>query len=114
MILIIRHLFHKNYVGLAIWPFIILRESHLKEDAVLLNHERIHLKQQWELLILPFYALYGIEWLLGWFKYGDSRKSYQNISFEREAYRNEFNLNYLSERKVFGFMKYLWGQSSRL
>ncbi len=113
MILVFRHFFYKNYVGLCLWPFIILKETKLKQNAVLINHERIHLKQQQELLILPFYVPYAMEWLLGFLWYGDSHKAYQNISFEREAYRNEFNLDYLSERRIFGFMKYLWRQSSR-
>ncbi|MCW5517917.1 hypothetical protein [Muriicola sp. Z0-33] len=107
MILIIKHLFHKNYVGLSLWPFIILKNDRLKEDAILINHERIHLKQQIELLILPFYIIYVVEWLIRTLIYFDSYKAYQNISFEREAYRNEKNMDYLKERKPLSFFKYL-------
>ena len=109
MILVSRYFFYKNYVGLSLWPFIILREAELKEDAILINHERIHLKQQLELLILPFYFLYLLEWTLRYLYYMDSYKAYQNISFEREAYNNEDNLNYLGERRPFNFIKYIWG-----
>lgn len=109
MILVSRYFFYKNYVGLSLWPFIILREAELKEDAILINHERIHLKQQLELLILPFYFLYLLEWTLRYLYYMDSYKAYQNISFEREAYNNEDNLNYLEERRPFSFIKYIWG-----
>ena len=108
MIVIIRHFFYSNYVGLSLWPFIILKDVHLKQDAVLINHERIHLHQQQELFILPFYILYISEWLLRTILYFDSYKAYQNISFEREAYQNELNMEYLSERKRFSFIKYLW------
>lgn len=108
MILVSKHFFHKNYVGLTLWPFIILKNSSLKKDAVLINHERIHLKQQQELLLLPFYILYFLEWVLRCIYYLDSYKAYKNISFEREAYVNERNLNYVSERKPFSFIKYLW------
>lgn len=108
MIVIIRQFFYRNYVGLSLWPFIILKNVHLKQDAVLINHERIHLQQQQELLILPFYFLYVSEWLLRTVLYFDSYKAYQNISFEREAYQNELNMEYLSERKRFSFIKYLW------
>lgn len=108
MIVIIRHFFYSNYVGLSLWPFIILKNVHLKQDEVLINHERIHLRQQLELLILPFYFLYITEWLLRTLLYFDSYKAYQNISFEREAYQNELNMEYLSERKRFSFIKYLW------
>ncbi len=107
MILVIKQFFHKDYVGLSLWPFIILKEIRLREDAVLINHERIHLKQQLEMLILPFYLLYIMEWLLRTLIYRDSYKAYQNISFEREAYQNEDNLAYLNKRKPFNFIKYL-------
>ncbi|WP_291866729.1 hypothetical protein [Maribacter sp.] len=108
MILIFKHFFYKNYVGLSLWPFIILKDNTLKGDIVLINHEKIHLKQQQELLILPFYIWYVTEWLLRSLLYLDSYKAYQNISFEREAYCNENNLDYLNQRKFFSFIKYLW------
>ncbi len=107
MILVIRHFFHKNYVGLSLWPFIILKDDHLKEDTVLINHERIHLRQQLELLLLPFYVLYVSEWLIRTLVYFDSYKAYQNISFEREAYYNENNTEYIRDRRPFSFIKYL-------
>jgi len=110
MILVSKYFFYKNYVGLSLWPFIILRETELKEDTILINHERIHLKQQRELLILPFYFLYLLEWALRFLFYMDSYKAYRNISFEREAYSNEKDLNYLSVRRPFDFIKYIWGQ----
>lgn len=107
MILVFKHFFYRNYVGLSLWPFIILKEDALKKDEALINHERIHLKQQRELLILPFYILYISEWLLRTLLYLDSYRAYQNISFEREAYANEGDKDYLSRRKTFGFLDYL-------
>ena len=107
MIVIIRRLFYRNYVGLSIWPFIILKENHLKEDVVLLNHERIHLRQQLELLVLPFYIFYVVEWLIRCCIYWDPYEAYQRLSFEQEAYRHEKDLEYLSERKAFSFLKYI-------
>ncbi len=108
MIVVIRQFFYKNYVGLSLWPFIILKNVNLKQDAVLINHERIHLQQQQELLLIPFYFLYLSEWLLRSLLYFDSYKAYQNISFEREAYHNEINMEYLTKRKRFSFIKYFW------
>jgi len=107
MILVIRHFFYKNYVGLSLWPFIILKDIQLKDDVVLINHEKIHLKQQVELFILPFYMVYVLEWLIRSVIYFDSYRAYQNISFEREAYDNEKNLDYVGTRKPFSFIKYL-------
>ena len=107
MILVFKHFFYKSYVGLSFWPFIILKHDALKEDTVLINHERIHLKQQIELLILPFYLLYVSEWLLRSLFYLNFYKGYQNISFEREAYYNEHDLDYTRKRKFFSFIKYI-------
>ena len=107
VILIFKHFFYKNYVGLSLWPFIILKEGALRTDDVLINHERIHLRQQRELLLVPFYILYFSEWILRTVLYLDSYRAYQNISFEREAYANERDMEYLSKRKRFGFMQYL-------
>ncbi|MEO9512655.1 MAG: hypothetical protein ABJN84_06670 [Flavobacteriaceae bacterium] len=107
MILVFKHFFYRNYVGLSLWPFIFLKEGSLKKDEVLINHERIHLKQQQELLIVLFYILYISEWILRTILYLNSYRAYQNISFEREAYANEDNMDYLSHRKTFGFLDYL-------
>jgi len=107
MILVFKHFFYKNYVGLSFWPFIILKNDALKTDIVLINHEKIHLKQQIELLILPFYLFYVAEWLVRSLFYLSFYRGYQNISFEREAYANEHNLNYSNERRPFSFIRYL-------
>ncbi|MCL6273665.1 hypothetical protein M3P19_06570 [Muricauda sp. 2012CJ35-5] len=107
MILVFKHFFYRNYVGLSLWPFIILKEGALKSDEVLINHERIHLKQQRELLIIPFYFIYLLEWLLRTLLYLNSYRAYQNISFEREAYANERDMDYLSRRKAYSFLNYL-------
>ncbi|AIY12064.1 hypothetical protein [Cellulophaga baltica] len=107
MILVSRLFFVKNYVGLTLWPFIILRDDALKKDVILINHEKIHLKQQTELLVVFFYVLYLMEWSIRCICYLNSYKAYKNISFEREAYANERNLNYPTERKAFSFIKYL-------
>ncbi|MGC1516907.1 MAG: hypothetical protein WA810_15140 [Maribacter sp.] len=107
MILVFKHFFYKNYVGLSLWPFIFLKNGNLRKDATLINHEKIHLRQQQELLILPFYVLYIGEWAIRTLWYMDSYRAYQNISFEREAYTQEAQMDYLSNRKAFSFIKYL-------
>ena len=108
MILIVQpKLLRKNYNGITLWPFVIVRHKFLCEDGCFLNHERIHLRQQLELLIIPFYIWYGIEFLVRWITYKNRYLAYRNISFEREAYFNENNLVYLKERKIWSFLKYL-------
>lgn len=106
MIVIFTYFIPKNYYGITIYPFIFLKNKELKKDTVLINHEKIHLKQQLELLIIPFYLLYGAEWLIKLLKYKNRYLAYRNLSFEREAYENEHNLNYLKNRKLFNFLHY--------
>jgi hypothetical protein len=97
----------KGYVGVTIFPFVFLKCKALKEDVVLLNHEKIHLKQQLELLIIPFFVIYGFEFLIRLLQYKRWSLAYRNISFEREAYFQEAQLNYLKHRRLYSFLKYL-------
>jgi hypothetical protein len=86
----------KGISALAFYPFIFIApDTEITEE--LINHEQIHLRQQIELLIIPFYIWYLIELYT---------KGYMNISFEKEAYANEDNLKYLKTRKLFAFFKY--------
>jgi hypothetical protein len=107
MILISKYLVPKGYTGVAIYPFVFLKHYKLKTDEVLVNHEYIHLKQQLELLVIPFYMFYGFEFLIRLLQYRRWKTAYRNISFEREAYINESNLEYLERRKAWQFLKYL-------
>ena len=108
MILIVnRMLIPRRFNGWVFWPFIFVRHKQLKRDRVFLNHERIHLRQQIELLVLPFFLWYGLEFLLRLIQYRNAYRAYRNISFEREAYDNENDLEYTSNRPVFSFTNYL-------
>lgn len=70
-------------------------------DRHVINHERIHTAQMKELLFIPFYILYVLEWLMRLIQYRDAHKAYLNISFEREAYRYGHDLGYLKRRRRF-------------
>ncbi len=106
MIFISKYMVPKGYTGIAIFPFIFLKYSSLKEDVVLLNHEKIHLRQQLELLIIPFYILYFLEFIVRFIRWRNWQQAYRNISFEREAYVNEKDLHYLKSRSFWNFIKY--------
>lgn len=71
------------------------------------NHEAIHIKQGNEMLWIFFYLWYGIEWLFRLIQYRDKMLAYYNISFEREAYINQLDDEYLIKRKLFSWIKYL-------
>ena len=107
MIFISKYLVPKGYTGISIFPFIFLSKPELKFSKTLVNHEKIHLKQQLELLVIPFYLWYVIEFLVKLIKYRNWQKAYRNISFEREAYHRECDLKYLKNRPFWNFLKYL-------
>ncbi len=105
-VLVIKYLTPKGFRGLTLYPFVFLKDKSDKENAVLLNHERIHIRQQIELLILPFYVWYSLEYLVRLIQYKDRNLAYRNISFEREAYQNEKNLYYVKQRSFWCFINY--------
>ena len=92
--------------AIALWPFILVRPG-VKLDKRLINHEKTHLRQQEELLIIFFYLWYLFEYTVHLIKYRDHYSAYMNISFEKEAHDNERNEDYLSYRKKFNFLNYL-------
>ena len=106
IILSLRFLQKTRINGITIFPFIFLRESAFKKNKILINHEKIHIRQQLELLIIFFYLWYVVEYYYWYFKLKNKHLAYRNISFEREAYAMEEDLNYLETRKIWSFWKY--------
>ena len=106
-VLVFKYLTPKWVRGITIFPFIVLSYREDKQNLVLLNHEKIHIRQQIEMLILPFFLWYGIEYLIRFVQYRNWKEAYLNISFEREAYQNEKNLYYLKQRSFWSFLVFL-------
>lgn len=90
--------------AITIFPFIIMKN---KDKEIILNHEKIHYKQQKELLIIGFFLLYLLEYLIRIIQYKSFNQAYYNISFERECFDNQIYYNYLQHRKMFSFLKYI-------
>jgi len=107
MILVSKCLVPKGYQGFAFFPFVFLKKKELTGDAVLVYHEKIHLRQQIEMLIIFFYLVYCTEFLIRIWQYKTWKQAYRNISFEREAYANEHNMHYLNQRPFWQFLKYI-------
>ena len=91
-----------GYKAMTIWPFVFVRSELSEID---MNHEKIHGRQQVEMLWLLFFIWYGVEYLLravfGGYNPG------KNVSFEREAYNKDIDLNYLKHRRFWAFLKYI-------
>ena len=92
-----------NIHAIALGPFVWCREGL---DDVLKNHETIHYHQQLELLFVGQWLLYVFYWLKGLITYKNGDKAYRESPFEREAYQNEANLEYLSNRERFAWREY--------
>jgi hypothetical protein len=108
MILIVsKYLIPKGFRGMTMFPFVMVRDRNAQDYLVLMNHERIHLRQQLELLVLPFFVLYGLDYLVKLIRYRDRNLAYRNVVFEREAYENENDLAYLKSRSFWRFLKYV-------
>ena len=93
----------KGYKAMCFWPWIFVRRGSSFKD-VDLNHELIHSRQQIEMLLVFFYLWYGIEYLFRLIQYRNINDAYRNISFEREAYANQYDMNYLQNRKHFAWI----------
>lgn len=91
--------------AMALYPLMLFKHKHLRNDQTIIRHEQIHFKQQLELLILPFYILYLANYLFNLLKYQNHDKAYLNICFEKEAYTHDNNHNYLKTRKRYAWIR---------
>ncbi|MBO5445299.1 MAG: hypothetical protein J5995_08170 [Muribaculaceae bacterium] len=81
---------------------ILFVKPDMRLTPELINHERIHTAQMRELLYVPFYIIYVLEWICRLVQCrGNSQKAYYMISFEREAYAHGADLDYLKSRPHF-------------
>ena len=93
--------------AMALFPFMLFKDRRQKENAIVINHEKIHFCQQMELLILPFYLLYLLSYLINLARFKNHEQAYFNICFEKEAYANDRNINYRKRRALYSWLKYL-------
>ena len=96
----------KNFGAINLFGLIIVRKDYGRLNEKEINHERIHTRQMLEMLILFFYLAYILEWFVRLIQYRNRMSAYHNISFEREAYTNMHDPNYLKKRKIFAFRNY--------
>jgi hypothetical protein len=98
------------YSAMALYPFILVKRKELKFDSILVNHEKIHHRQQVELLIVPFYLAYFLNYVVNLIRYKNHFTAYKQIVFEREAFAMDKNLEYLKYRKHFAFFNFFNSQ----
>ena len=91
-----------GFKAINLFGFLFVR-SKAKISDIDINHEAIHTAQMKELLYIFFYIWYGIEWLGRWIV--DTDNAYKKLLFEREAYNNQDNLDYLKTRKHYAWLR---------
>lgn len=93
--------------GMALFPFVVFDRAQRPQDPVLLRHERIHLRQQRELLVIPFYLLYLGFYLAARLRGRTHLQAYRSIPFEQEAYAHEVDDDYLEKRGFFAWWNFV-------
>ena len=110
-----RYLPLKGFDAITILNFVFVRKRECLTHS-LLRHEQIHWAQEKELLILGFYLLYLAEFIIRLLyqllvkhnlRGRPAHAAYRALSFEREAYSNQDNKDYLKNRKYYSWTKYL-------
>lgn len=81
----------------------LITSKHAVVTPVDYNHEAIHEAQMKELLYVPFYILYFINWIVNIPLCWNLHKAYRMICFEKEAYSKQNNLDYLRTRKHYSW-----------
>jgi len=87
--------------AIAIFPFVFCREGYSEETK---NHESIHFQQQLETGVILFYLIYAWDFCRSRIKGFNGPAAYLNIRAEKEAYRNQANPDYLSNRERWGWL----------
>lgn len=100
----------KGFKAMNLFGVLFVRkDSNSQMTKTDINHESIHSEQYKEMLWIPFLIWYLIEWVIKCFVYRDTKKAYFNISFEREAYQNQHDFEYIKNRKKYSWFKLIFG-----
>ena len=97
----------KGFSAINLFGIIVARKDCLPLSKRIINHEAIHSRQVKELLFVGFYIWYVLEWLIRLLYFRNSHKAYKTICFEKEAFENDADTNYLNYRKKFSFLNYI-------
>lgn len=93
----------KRYSAINIMGLLFCRKG-TPITPMTVRHEQIHTRQMIELCFVGFYLWYVIEWLIRLPMKGNA---YHNICFEREAYDQMYNEDYLQHRQPYTWLRYL-------
>ena len=100
------HIPLKGFSCMYLFGILFIRKGS-NVSAYTINHESIHQQQAREMLYIIFYLWYAVEWLIRFIRSGNARQAYYDISLEREAYYNMFDLDYTDWRRHYAWTQYL-------
>ena len=107
-IIVNKYIPFKGFVCINLFGIFFVRDEYKNDVSdVTINHEKIHTEQMKEMLYIFFYIWYAVEWLIKYFICFNDY-AYYSISFEQEAYANDTNFKYLSKRKKYSWLKYVF------
>lgn len=96
----------KGFRAMNILGVIFARKSANPLSAKTINHEAIHTAQMKELMYIGFYIIYVLEWLYRLVRSIFTKENaYRSISFEREAYDHDEDMDYLENRQPYAQWK---------
>jgi hypothetical protein len=89
-------------IGAITLGFIVISRDEMSEQTR--RHETIHYQQYLDLFFVGFVVLYLWDWFVGLLIHKKGNIAYYSIRAEQEAYVNDHNMDYLSERKRYAWL----------
>ena len=99
----------KGYIALTLYPWVFIRNEYKKKyTSKVKRHEETHGFQQIETMWIFFLIIYILEYIIKSICLLSFKKGYRSISFEQEAYINQDNKDYNTQRKHYAWIKYIF------
>ena len=104
----IKNKINKRYVGFSFFIFVWIYYGNRYQSQIekTIRHEKIHFKQQLELLFIFSWIVWAVLRIRSRVLNG-KEKAYREHPWEREAYSNQDDLDYLNKRKFLAWTKYI-------
>lgn len=95
-----------GFAAINLFGVLFVRKGVILTDRIK-NHEAIHTAQMKELWYIGFYTFYVLEWIVKLCVLKKFKESYASLSFEREAYENDYKPDYLNYRVKYTWIKHI-------
>lgn len=101
------------YTGLSFFVFIWICKL-TRDEVKLIRHEKIHFRQQVEMLFVFHWMFYVLFYLVSRLKGYGHYAAYRFNPFELEAFTKEDDVDYLRKRRPYAWVAYLGSYCSSL